>query len=135
MTFILDNLVWIILVLIVVCLVLAIVKKLLKLAIIFAVVSVLLTSAGVVKNKIQENYSINVNGSVVEYKIQGNEGSIDMKEIQEVQVSKGEDGGNSKITFVSKSGYEYSVEVPKIAWSVVKGKFEQAGAVIKEVTE
>lgn len=111
----------------VVFLIICIIKKAFKLVIALVVLSVLLGVAQGALSTVAEKYSLNVEGTKVEYKIDGKEGTIDFSEIDQVVVDKTDKG--SKITFQSNQGFQYSVEIPTAVWSAfVKSKFEEAGA-------
>ena len=98
---------------------LAIIKKAIRLGITVVILAVIITYGGMVVRGIQEEYDIQVNGSVVSATIDNDIMVIDLQKIESIAVSK---NGDDKVTLsiTSDDGLQANIDMPNIVYSVTQ---------------
>lgn len=127
-----PTVVWVILAFLAISIILAVLKKALKLIIIVAVIGCLLSVGAGWYDSIKSKYNVKVTDSVIEYNFNGTTGTVELDKVKETKITETDDG-NTDVTFMLKDGSEYKVTIPKKnITSFVKRGLEKAKIEVSE---
>lgn len=127
-----PTVVWVILAFLIIAIVLAILKKALKLIIVVALIGCLFSVGAGLYDSIKSKYSVNVTDSVIEYNFNGTTGTVELDKVKETKITETDDG-NTDVTFIFKDGSEYKVTIPKKnITNFVKSGLEKAQIEVSE---
>lgn len=110
---------------------LAILKKAIKLGILVLVIALAITYGGSAINNIKDTYQIEVEGSYISMVVDEKEYSIDLSDINSVNVINiNEDG--VELDIISGDNTKMNITVPKILFNMIKPIIEKQGVLINQ---
>lgn len=110
---------------------LAILKKAIKLGILVLVIALAITYGGSAINNIKDTYQIEVEGSYISMVVDKKEYSIDLSDINSVNVININKDG-VELDIISGDNTKMNITVPKILFNMIKPIIEKQGVLVNQ---